>query len=325
MPMTDSDRATHPGCRASVQNVSIARLVTADSPRLRGEDREHIGRLMEAEAELPPIVVHKDTYRVIDGMHRVRAALLNGHTTIDVRFFAGNETDAYIYSVRNNVAHGLPLTLADRKAATARIVAERPEMSDRSIAECAGVAARTVAAIRRSTANAVHTNGRVGADGRWRPLNATEGRLRAAALVRDKPSASLREIARWAGISVSTAHDVRERVQRGDDPVPRRRRSGSGTRPALTSVQARHAAAGRAEWSAILHSLSKDPSLRQSQSGRELLRWLHVQLAGTKNSGGLLGATPERHRRTVARLLLLRAVELEELAMELDTRLDRVR
>lgn len=307
-----------------VQSVPISRLLPADSPRLNGEDGEHIRRLMEAEAELPPIVVHQDTYQVIDGMHRLRAALLSGRTTIDVHLFAGDETDAYMYAVRTNVTHGLPLTLADRKAAAARIIAERPEMSDRSIAECAGVAAGTVAAVRRSTADSAHTNKRVGADGRWRPLTATEGRLRAAALVRDQPSASLREIARRAGISLSTAHDVRERVQRGDDPVPRGRRSGPDPTPAPPSVRARHATAARAEWSPILRTLSNDPALRQSQSGRELLRWLHSQLAGTENTGGLFDAIPERHRRSVARLLLLCAVELEERAMELDTRIERV-
>lgn len=97
--------------------VPIGSLLPANSPRSQGEDDEHIQRLAENEADLPPILVQQGTMRVIDGMHRLRAAILNGRRSIDVEFFDGSDEEAFIRAVEQNVAHGLPLTLADRKAA----------------------------------------------------------------------------------------------------------------------------------------------------------------------------------------------------------------
>jgi len=71
--------------RNSVQ-VPIARILAADSPRRAGENPEHAQSLAEVNAELPPIVVHRATLRVIDGMHRLRAARLRGQEEIAVHF-----------------------------------------------------------------------------------------------------------------------------------------------------------------------------------------------------------------------------------------------
>jgi hypothetical protein len=61
--------------------------------------------------------------RVIDGMHRLRAAQLRGDHGVEVKFFDGDADEAFIAAVRANITHGLPLTLADRKAAAQRILA----------------------------------------------------------------------------------------------------------------------------------------------------------------------------------------------------------
>lgn len=158
--------------------VRINELKNADSPRLCGEDLEHIRVL--AEMETPPILVHRQTMRVIDGMHRLRAAELNGRSRIEVEFFDGSEADAFVRAVEANIAHGLPLAMADRKAAALRIIRSHPDMSNREIARCVGLSDKTVAMIRRSSADIPHSNVRKGADGRVRPLGASEGRLRAA-------------------------------------------------------------------------------------------------------------------------------------------------
>jgi hypothetical protein len=50
--------------------------------------------------------------------------------------------------VEQNVAHGLPRSLAHRRGAAERIVATFPD-SDRSIASSIGLSPKTVAAIRR--------------------------------------------------------------------------------------------------------------------------------------------------------------------------------
>jgi AraC family transcriptional regulator len=72
--------------------------------------------------------------RVIDGMHRLRAAILNRCRSIEVEFFDGDDEEAFIRAVGQNVAHGLPLTPAGRKDAAARILRFRPALSDRSVA-----------------------------------------------------------------------------------------------------------------------------------------------------------------------------------------------
>jgi hypothetical protein len=97
--------------------VPVGIPLPADSPRLGGENRDHIRLLADATAPLPPILVHRSTMRVIDGMHRLRAAMLRGATEIAVEFFDGTEAEAFARAVRENVAHGLPLSRSDREAA----------------------------------------------------------------------------------------------------------------------------------------------------------------------------------------------------------------
>ncbi len=196
-------------------------LRPADSPRLNGEDKAHIARLAETETPLPPILVDRRTMRVIDGMHRLMAASLQGRETIDVIFFDGSEADVFLRAVQENVAHGLPLSQADRRAAAERIVTSHPHMSDRAIGHSVGLAAKTVAAIRKSSSEEIpQSNARIGRDGRVRPLDSGAGRRRAAELLTQQPDASLRDVARAAGISPATVLDVRKRLERGESPVP---------------------------------------------------------------------------------------------------------
>jgi hypothetical protein len=85
----------------------------------------------------------------------------------------------------------------------------------------AGLAAKTVAAIRKSSSEeAPQSNARIGRDGRVRPLDSGVGRRRAADLLTQQPDASLRDVARAAGISPATVLDVRKRLGRGQSPVP---------------------------------------------------------------------------------------------------------
>src|SRR5262249_3287935 len=159
---------------------------------------------------------------------------------------------------------------ADREAAAVRIIGSHPHWSDRAISAVTGLGARTVASVRRRTGMAdADAGSRLGRDGRTRPLNGAEGRRIASALIQQRPDVSLRAMARAAGISPPTARDVRERMRRGDDPVPQkvpgRRADGStgepGERPIARST------------ASVLQNLKADPSLRFTESGRALLRW----------------------------------------------------
>ncbi|MFF7199188.1 transcriptional regulator [Streptomyces sp. NPDC008079] len=242
---------------------------------MRGIDQEHLNRLVEVEEPFPPIVVHRVGMQVIDGMHRLLAAVAKGLDVIEVEFFDGSPEDAFLRAVENNVAHGLPLSLADRRAAAARIIASHPQMSDRAVAAASGLGAKSVAAIRRRLpAPGQPLNARVGRDGRMRPVNSTQGRLRAAQVLKEKPDAPVRELARIAGISPTTASDVRRRVRAGEVPVPERQPP-TPAQPDPMPPSEGGAPSADEPSSLVLEKLLRDPSLRMREEGRHLLRLLH--------------------------------------------------
>ncbi|MGI5489876.1 ParB/RepB/Spo0J family partition protein [Microtetraspora malaysiensis] len=261
-------------------SLPIESVLPADSPRLHGEDVEHIYSLAEVD-DLPPIIVHRTTMRVIDGMHRLKAAMLRGDDTIQAVLHDCDDAGAFVMAVKSNIQHGLPLSLADRKAAAARIVRLYPRWSDRAIAEAAGLSAKTVGAIRRDTpGTAAEVRERVGRDGRVRPLNTVDGRRYASELIALYPDSSSREIARKAGISPSTVRDVRDRLRRGDDPVPARRRPGNPDDRLTPEHKLQERIKSLQSFDCrtdILQKLSKDPAVRLTDKGRAMLRWLSSQ------------------------------------------------
>ncbi len=298
-PAAREETPLPPAAGQDVHTVPLSDLLPADSPRLAGEDENHTRRLAETEAELPPILVHRSTMRIIDGMHRLRAAMAGGKREIRVRFFDGDENEAFLHAVRENVTHGLPLSLEDRRAATRRIVAASPHLSDRAIARCTGLSDKTVSAIReRSSAESPQSSKRIGMDGRARPLNNTEGRRRAVEFLTARPDASLREVAASAGISVGTAHDVRKQMQRGEDPTRSRQPAASSARS--TAPLTRQVLTARSPARGIngfdprpmLESFVKDPAIRQSESGRGMLRWLHAHVVMETDVNQLVEAIP---------------------------------
>jgi ParB-like chromosome segregation protein Spo0J len=295
----------------------ISSLLPADSPRVAGEDIQHARLLADSDAELPPILVHRKTLRVIDGMHRLRAAVLRGEEKIKVRLFDGSEDAAFVIAVEANIAHGLPLSLVDREVAAARIVASYPQWSDRAIAVITGLSAKTVGAIRRRvTADLPQLHSRIGLDGRVRPLNGADGRRRASELFALHPNASLREIAKDAGISPGTARDVRERMRRGEDPVPpRQRTNGECSEPVAPERPFRRGvAAGRVnesgDWETILRNLRRDPSVRFTDSGRNLLRWLDACAIGVDDWESVVGSISPHCAYVIADLACVMAEEL---------------
>jgi hypothetical protein len=306
-----------------VTAVSLLSLRPGDSPRLNGEDKSHVTRLAETEGSLPPILVDGRTMRVIDGMHRLMAASLQGRETIDVVFFDGTEADVFLRAVEANVTHGLPLSQADRRAAAERIIASHPHMSDRAIGRSAGLAAKTVAAIRkRSSDDVPQSNARVGRDGRVRPLDSTEGRERAAEILTDKPEASLRDVARAAGISPATVLDVRKRLERGEAPVPLRPSpiaNGSGAHVAGNGTSAGGSAAAP-DPTVVVERLLRDPSLRNNDQGKKMLRLLHANAAGAVQLPGAGAAVPPHCVVTVVQLARLYAKMWLDFARELDGR-----
>ena len=299
--------------------LPVRSLLAADSPRQHGENIEHTRMLARIDARLPPIIVHRPTMRVIDGMHRLGAALLRGDAMIEARFFEGSEQDAFVLAVQTNIAHGLPLSLADRSRAAERIIASQPTWSDRAIASAVGLGARTVGNVRRRMR--VQADGevrtRTGRDGRVRPLDNSEGRLKASEIIKKRPGASLREIAREAGVSPSTVRDVRRRVECGEDPVPqvRRRRNGEQRYASGDGI-----APDGPDLASMLQGLQNDPALRFSESGRLLLRWIFSRVVRADERRDVAAKVPPHCTYIIANVARSCADEWLHLADELEQR-----
>ncbi|UJW29751.1 streptomycin biosynthesis protein [Saccharothrix sp. AJ9571] len=301
------------GC--PVDLVEVAGLSASGWVRSGGADDAHIGLLAEAEAELPPIVVHDPSMRIIDGVHRVRAAVERGCSRIAAVRYSGSEEDAFVLSVWLNRAHGLPLGRGDRRAAAERILASHGHWSDRRIAAAVGLAAGTVAGLREcSTGQSDQLDRRVGRDGRARPVNAAVGRRLAGKLLVEEPGASLRSVARRAGVSPATVQDVRRRLRAGNDPVPAQRR---GSRPAPPRP-GQSWVVSAAEMRRALEQMKRDPALRFSESGRMLLRWLDRHATGIAEWGQLVQAVPSHCRALVAEFARVYAAAWADLAGSLE-------
>lgn len=300
----------------AVTEVLISAVRTGDSPRTVQVDENHARALAEFCEVLPPLLVHRPTMRVIDGTHRLRAAVLRGQRTVTVTYFDGTAEDAFVLSVEANIRHGLPLTPAERTAAALRVLRSHPGWSDRSIAGRTGLAARTVGALRRRTGPLPEPEGRVGQDGRTRPVDPARGREEAARLLEHRPAASLREIAREAGIAPSTVRDVRRRLREGTDPVPaaqRRARSVAVTPPERAPGQG-------PGLPYLVGSLCKDPLLRLSEAGRLLLRMLDLQMTGLRQRDRIVAAVPPYRVGTAAAAAAQCARDWQELSEELRRR-----
>jgi hypothetical protein len=295
--------------REPAARVPVRSVLVADSPRGSGEQPEHVQALAAAQEELPPIIVHRGSMRVIDGAHRLHAARLRGDEFIAVKFFEGDEVDAFVLAVKSNIAHGLPLSLADRKAAAARIMASHPQWSDRMIASVAGLAPRTIAEIRTYPPSpSHHGHTRVGRDGRVRPVDGAEGRRLAFKIMSENPGLSLRQVARAAGISPETARDVRHRLRRGDDPVPQRQRRERGGRGPRRERRAETPRAGVTAHGTVhdhagtIERLRADPALRLTETGRSLLRLLQSQALKAGELEAISANVPPHCRQTIAYL-----------------------
>jgi ParB-like chromosome segregation protein Spo0J len=291
---------------ASTEFLAVSSLLPADSPRLDGEDADHIRMLASIDSKLPPILVHRPTMRIIDGMHRLRAAVLRGDEMIEVRFFDGPDAEVFVLAVKANIAHGRPLTMADRTAAAERIMVSHPPWSDRAIAAAAGLGARTVAEVRVRLAGSANgedeIKARIGRDGRIRPLDYSEGRLKASEIIWGNPEASVREIARGAGVSPATALDVRKRMQRGDHPVPSARKSRRHDNEQRALRSKTDALATERDVAVMLRGLKNDPSLRFSESGRAILRWMFAKAIVSGEWHGYFEEVPTHCAYVLARI-----------------------
>ncbi len=316
------------GSMLPVENVPVASIRNSYTPRKNKANESHVQVLAQSPLPLPPIVVHRDSMRVIDGVHRLRATELRGHSTIAARLFEGNDAEAFALAVHLNVTHGLPLTLSERKAAAQRVLRSYPHWSDRSIGLIAGVSNKTVGKLRGCTTEEIsQLNPRLGRDGKIRPVSPANGRRRAAEFLSLNPRASLRKIARKAGVSVTTARDVRQRVGKGESPLPDNlaKRVAAAATPTVesavpeladarvpTRTGSRMVPEGRGR--DLLQRLRNDPSVRSSERGRALLRLLSTVVVAISACNEFAEAVPSHCSGTFAEIARKNARAWQEIA-----------
>jgi hypothetical protein len=313
------------GDASPVESVPLASIRNSYTPRKTTVNEHHAGVLAQSPFPLPPIVLHRASMRVIDGMHRLRATELRGQNSIAAKFFDGNDAEAFALAVHLNVNHGLPLTMPERKAAAQKIVASHPHWSDRSIGLIAGVSNKTVGKLRAcATEEVPQLSPRLGRDGKTRPVSPAVGRRRAAEFLSMNPRASLREIARQAGISVTTARDVRRRVDKGENPLPGNLAGPSDHRPGrpggadnAVPVERRLAPAMRGH--DLLQRLRNDPSVRSSERGRILLRLLSTVAVAISACNEFADGVPIHCSGTIAEIARKNARAWQEIADKFDT------
>ncbi len=105
------------------------------------------------DPRLPPVILIETSdgkLILADGFHRVEAARRGGLDFIQATTRPGTNRDAILASIMENSTHGLPLTLAERRRAAGRMLAD-PEWgkeSDRELGRRCGLDNKTVAKLR---------------------------------------------------------------------------------------------------------------------------------------------------------------------------------
>jgi ParB-like chromosome segregation protein Spo0J len=330
-----------------ILETAVGLLTTGFFLRGTGTDSAHVQMLAEVASfnELPPILVQRGNWRIIDGMHRSEAAKLRGEKTIRARVIDCTDDDAFILAVKMNTQHGLPLSRSDRTVGAKRILMGHPDWSDRAIGVATGLSAKTIAGIRRNAAGEVPQLGkRLGRDGKRRPVAAAEGRKRAADYIAVRPDASLREVARETDVSLGTVQDVRARIRRGLDPL-----TAGQSRPTLRaadSMAVDGACAGSSAPKAgprretpvrgdahgrpradqpmttpvISLKLASDPRLKYTEDGRAFVRWMAMHVIGVEQWREFVNVAPAHWTMEIALMAERASDEWRDFARQLKNR-----
>jgi ParB-like chromosome segregation protein Spo0J len=274
-----------------VVDLPLAALPASPSLRAGGLDRAHIATLAELAPSWPPIVVRRADHSVIDGQHRIAAAARLGLTTLPAVLFDGTADDAYVEFVRCNVGHGLPLSLDERRAAVSRILRTHPERSDRSIAELCGVSPKTVARVRdereasaASRRRPTPITGRVGRDGRVRPVDPEAVRTRIAEELARRPEASLRAIAQVVGASPETVRSVKNKLRSGHSVATRPVHADPAPEATILGLLSRKQRCAR-PW-------QDDRALADRDGGAQFVQWFDATAVESADGWEHVGVVP---------------------------------
>jgi len=120
-------------------------------PRVEGINPAHVAVLQQVPESWPPIAVipHEGRYLLVDGFHRYAAAQNLGLTAITAEVLSIPEDgDVHTLAFALNAVHGRPLSLDDRRAFAARLLAHQPQTSNMEVSRRSGLSPTTIATIR---------------------------------------------------------------------------------------------------------------------------------------------------------------------------------
>jgi ParB-like chromosome segregation protein Spo0J len=300
--MTVHEFSLHSIEELPVISIPVDTVTTGLSPRRQGEDQNHVRALAELDTKLPPILVRRESMQVIDGAHRLKAAKLRGDQEINARIVDGDEAAAFVLAVQANIAHGLPLSLRDRKDAARQVLSLYPQWSDRKVAEAVGLAPGTVAKLRRRPTDQNTQLDNVGRDGRSRPRDSARRREAAHRLMLDEPKLPLREIANRVGISPETARTVRRQIKEQESSEPN-----EGSQPTSSVDKPINVISA-------LNFLRKDPSFRSTDAGRILLQILSSHELISAGGVKVVRSVPEHCRKPLTEAARAYSSAWQELA-----------
>jgi len=173
------------------------------------------------------------------------------------------------------------------------------------VGRAVGLSGKTVGALRRRLGQHM-PDGRVGQDGRVRPVSTPAVREALLELIEQHPGVSLREIARLAEVSPNTVRNARLRMTEGADDLTEEPPA-AGPPPSPKGGQPPYELE-----ETLLSNLSQDPSLRNTETGRALLRLRHQHI-GTVD-GRIIEALPEHTLPSVSRVARDMAVQWQHFA-----------
>ena len=133
-----------------MERIPIGDIIT-DGMQMRAEMRQEIveeyAALYEEGAKFPPVRVMRDRQGrnwLVDGFHRVAAAIRLGKVRIRAEVEYGEQTDALWSACAANSSHGLRLSNEDKRRAVEAALELHPEKSAEDIARHVGVSRRFV-------------------------------------------------------------------------------------------------------------------------------------------------------------------------------------
>jgi hypothetical protein len=190
---------------------------------------------------------------------------------------------------------------------------DHADWSNRRIAELCGLSDKTLAKLRgRATADLRQSSNRVGRDGRRRPTDPAAARQRIAEYLARHPHCSDRAVAEAVTTSQATVRDVRQRLARGEGPLPERLQT--------PSVPARDERAGPEESDAA--SLVDDSALSSTPEGREFVRWWAARRVGGRDWSRFVGSIALSRIYVVAEEARRQAANWTSFADALEARVD---